>query len=158
MFIVTKPGKRDPVGTLTFGSALPKYTPMGAASSTAAAVAASGNFIGFLARAVVSAADAKTFHETLELHGSINGDEGELPYTVGDYVSLVEIDEAEISGTDYLKVASTGAIANNTAIGTPLTFVAGKFAVAQTGEIPHFVLTAQLGADGDDFIIRVHRI
>lgn len=156
-FKVTKLGNRDPVGTLTYGSAAAKWTPMGAASATVAAVAASGNFIGFLDKAILSAANYKTYHETLELHGSIDGDKGELPYVVDDYISLVEVDEAEVSGAAYVVVESTGAITDQTAIGTQLAFYGGKFRVVQSGETAFYTLIGQLGADGSDNLIRVRR-
>lgn len=161
-FNVTKFAERDPVGILSYPSALPKFSFLGAHASDAAqaAVADNANYLGVLDKAMLSAADHKTAYDALELKGWRDGDEGELPYKAGAKVTIVAIDEAEIAGTDWMATGeATGAITSSTSVGTKLALASGKLRVAQSGDLPIFVLTGHLGNDDDGaFTIRLSRL
>lgn len=85
------------------------------------------------------------------LDDAIYPDRIELPFKAGEEASFEYAEAVECEGGDgsaaqspvapsYVKTASTGAIASNTALKSPLSFVAGQFAVAQSGQFAEFIL------------------
>lgn len=147
------------VGHLTYGSAVAEFMPLGPSDATSLGLAGATSFLGFVNRAVVSAADHATALEKATMYGAEVQDRVGLPYKVGDTVSLVDVQEADVSGADRVVGSSTGAITSSTALGTQLSFNAGKFREVQSGETARYEIVAQLGNDADgDNTIRVRKL
>lgn len=68
----------------------------------------------------------------------------ETPFTAGREGTLEWGSEIEAEGTDYLLTSGTGTITGGTAVGAKLSFLNGKFRVAQSGEYAQFRVVAQM--------------
>lgn len=132
-------------GTLNF--AADRGMPMGAAIGDSSASAADDNsfelagwttagqnFLGFLER------DCTVAGPTLADH--VYPGRLELPYKVGQKVTLIKAAAVEAEGLDRIMTSGTGLLSSSTAVGTKISFRAGKFAAAQSGEIAYFTLAA----------------
>ena len=98
-----------------------------------------GGFIGFLNRE--TSASAPGLREAILEVG--NGDDGLLnAVKTGGHVSILDAEEFECEGTDYLAMSGTGDIDSGTAIGTELSFEGGKLREAQVGDRVWFLVTA----------------
>jgi len=83
----------------------------------------------------------------------------ELPFKQGDEVSVEKADEVQAAGSDYLVTSGDNAIDTDTAVGTKITFDAGRFAVAGANDTAWFKLSAQLGNDADgDNLVRFEKV
>ena len=101
-------------------------------------VAGTKNFLGFLTRDV--AVGGPTLQDKIF---PLN----ELPFTAAQEVSLELAHEIECEGSDYIKLASTGAISGATAVGTQLSVENGLWYVAQAGDQVFGILTGSSGLD-----------
>ena len=127
-------------------------------------VIASGRCDGFLTRAsrvtteqgdaeVATAGNPRTPTEQLMGWGQ------ETPFIAGKEGSIEKADALDVEGSDYIYKSGTGSITTGTAVDTKLSFIAGKFREAQTGEIAQFRLAAQLTPEtAGDVRIRVEAI
>lgn len=151
-FQITRPSAARHV-SFKFASTAPRGLAMGAhATDDEYCIAATGtNFIGFVTRPVTADGDV------LENHvypGRIESD-----FKSGYEVTLEKADEVEAAGADHLVTSGTGAIADDTSVGTEVSFYAGKFRQKQAGEIGYFTISAHLGNDDDgDFIVRLEKV
>lgn len=68
----------------------------------------------------------------------------EVAFTGGRHGTLEWGEEVEVEGTDLILTSGTGAITTGTAVGTKLSFLNGKFRVAQSAEYAQFRLVAQM--------------
>lgn len=66
----------------------------------------------------------------------------ELPFPTGDYGSFEFAEEVEAEGAQFVSGA-TGAISTGTALKTPLSFSAGLFCIAQSGQLVEYELVEQ---------------
>jgi hypothetical protein len=84
----------------------------------------------------------------------------EFPFPDGAEVTVEVPKTIEAEGSDYLVLSGTGAITNGTAVGAKLSFSSGKLYVAQTGDTPFFLLTANslTSSDGSSLRIRAEKI
>jgi hypothetical protein len=106
-------------------------------------IAASGrNFLGHLTRDVTTDGARLVDH----VFGTTSAEPVgiEYPFKVGEYVSAEKARTIEAEGGDLLVLAGGTAISGATAVGTRLTFAAGKLAVAAAGEDYSYVLIGQL--------------
>lgn len=93
--------------------------------STKAAIAYGLGFAGFVTKKVTVAGP----QTQLEYESVVPGYYLEVDGTVNDAVTITEATEVEVEGTELIMTSGTQAITVATAIHTPLTFQAGKFAV-----------------------------
>ncbi|MHB1308289.1 MAG: hypothetical protein ACYDC1_06280 [Limisphaerales bacterium] len=148
-FRISKPDQGETYSG-TYASAAVRGLALGAHASDPAAFAAAGvnNFIGFLQRAVTADGPALLDHM---LPGRTELD---MPFKAGGFVAVEKGEEVEAGGTAYLDT-----ISEITAIGTEVTFIAGKFKPVAVGNTAFYFVSAILGADADgDQVIRFHRI
>ncbi len=66
----------------------------------------------------------------------------EAPFTSGQEVSVEKAKEIELEGSDYLVTSGTGAIASDTAVGSPLSYYNGKLRQTQTDEVVNYRISA----------------
>jgi hypothetical protein len=110
---------------------------------------ASGNFSGFLERAVVDISnDAKLLNAMLPNNGA-------LPAEINTRVAVVLADEVEMESADYLVESGTGAITEASAIGTKLTPYQGKWRETQSGEVPYLRITGFPDVQEEDSNFRI---
>jgi hypothetical protein len=120
-----------------YASAAPRGTPVGQGADTETlALAGATNFLGFLRDDVTVAGP------TLEHHFWPN--QTEMPVKAGTYCTVERADEIDVEGGDFLVISGTGQLASNTAVGTQLGLVSGKWRVKQSGDEAFGMLAAQL--------------
>lgn len=151
-FRITKESPKEHIQG-TYASAAPRGFALGAGNSDGVfAVAASANFLGFLTNAIT--ANGPALVDTLLKDYS--RDDAAFPNKVGDTVSVCDADQVEVSGSDYID--ATNAVDENSAVGTRVSFLGGKFREAQEGDYVQFIVTAQLGDDADgDPVVQMTR-
>jgi hypothetical protein len=123
-----QPGDR--IFTLTGGDTIRKRgVAVGTTTGGAYAVAASGNFLGMLARDVTT--DGPTLAQLRMIHGpggaGTDPNYEELPYKSGNVVALELADEFEAEGSDHLYTSGTGQVDADTAVGTLLEPIDGRW-------------------------------
>jgi len=116
--------------------ACPRGTAFGYDATTADKIVLAGgkNFLGFVMREVVVGGPGLPDH--------VYPNRLELAYASGQEASLEKADEVEAEGSNFLVLSGTGALANNTAVDTQISFNNGKFYIAQTGDIPFYKVSA----------------
>jgi hypothetical protein len=141
------------------GTAHPRGTPLmisavNADTGQRTFALADGKCDGFMTRASRTA-PVRTDTEVLFPDAAL-----ETPFLAGsDGTIETEVTELNVEGSTFIKGSSTGAITSGTAAGTKLGFDAGKFYVAQTGELAQWELVAQLTPEtGGNTKIRVKRL
>lgn len=121
----------------TYASAALRGTPVGQGADTETlALAGATNFLGFLRHDVTVAGP------TLEHHFWPN--QTVMPVKAGTYCTVERADEIDVEGANFLTITGTGTLASNTAVGTQLGFVSGKWREKQTGDHAYGMLAAQL--------------
>lgn len=110
-------------------------------------------FVGFLTRDVTLEGPA--------LADSVFPGRIETPFKSGSAVGLdVGAREIEAEGTDVVMQSGGRAVNGSTAVGALLAFQDGKIALASTGKLAYFVLSAQVAAvdSANSFRIRARYI
>lgn len=111
-----------------------------ASDVTKAIVADGDQFLGFLTRDVTADGAVLADH--------VYPGRLELPFKSGGEVALEKADEIEVEGeagnAGLLITSGTGAIATNTAVGTALSFSAGKLYQAQGADQVFYRLSGQI--------------
>jgi len=98
---------------------------------------ATGKFNGFVNRDVRLTAGL-TDTEHLRGYGL------ETPYEAGKSGSIELAKEVEVEGDEFILGSGTGEITAATAVATKLSFVGGKFRVAQSADYAYFKLVKQM--------------
>ena len=145
-FVITKRSARENESR-TLNTAVPKGAPLGAHATNADefAPATGTNFLGFASRAVTAGGP-----DTVDylLPGRSVDD---FPFKVGDKVTAEFADQVRVAGANLVQqtTGTAGDLSPTTAVGTLVSFAAGKFYAAQAGDVPLFTLTAHCGTDDD---------
>lgn len=136
-------------GTLIFDDECVKGIALGghASDSTKADLADGDNFIGFVTRPVSTdgahtppdGSDPNLYQDMAFQDSRI-----EFPFKAGGNVSIEKADAVEVESPDNLLDSGTGAVSDSSPVGTKLSFVDGKFYIAQGSDIVYYTLTAQL--------------
>ncbi len=109
---------------------------------------ANGRADGFVTRAVrtTEGLNAEEIAFGLNEYTTASGSTGELatPFTVSKPGSIEMADELEVEGGDYILGTGTGAVTDQTAADTVLSFSDGKFYEAQTADWAQYRLVKQM--------------
>ena len=137
----------------SFTGTAKRGTAMGAhlTTETACVVATPTNFLGFALREVTT--DGPTLEE--QVFPAL-----EFPYKSGEQISLFKALEVEAEGSDFILLSGVGQITTQTAVGTLLSFIAGKFYASQSGDMPFYMLSANnlTPEEAGELRIRAERI
>lgn len=122
-------------------------------------LAGGNSFIGHLTRRVV-VGGLSNFERAIGSVISSTPAGLESPFVDGLEVSVEIAQTIEVEGGDYLVLSGTGALDTSTAVGAKLSFSSGKLYVAQGGDTPFYLLTANNldSTDGSSLRIRAERI
>ncbi len=111
-------------------------------------IEATGSFLGFLTRNVTTAGPGLLEAFDVLTTDSSNPTALENVFKAGDEVSVEKADAVEAEGSQFLLASGTGGGINlYTAVGSELSFVDGKFRVAQSGDTAYFTLACHLTPD-----------
>ncbi len=108
---------------------------------------ATGRFDGFISREVrvPTSGDRPTKFGNPRTDSEILWNEGlETPFIAGREGTVEDAQSIVAEGEDYLVLSGDGAIEDDTAAGTYLSFADGKFKVAEEGDEVSFRLTSQM--------------
>jgi hypothetical protein len=118
---------------------------------------ASGRADGFVTREVredVGSTDAELVDKSMGLALF------EMPFQVSKPGSIEFADALEVEGSDFIFGSGTGEVTADTAAGTKLSFVSGKFYVAQAGDYAQYILVKQMTpeTEGDTriYVEKIH--
>jgi hypothetical protein len=122
-------------------------------------LAGGNSFIGHLTRRVV-VGGLSNFERAIGSVISASPAGLESPFVDGLEVTAEIAQTIEVEGGDYMVLSGTGAITTGAAVGTKLSFSGGKLYVAQSGDTPFYLLSANnlTSTDGSSLRIRAERI
>lgn len=134
-FQIRRPSPHE-ARSLVIPSAMTRWTAVQIDTTTPAnAAVAAGNFVGFCSYEVTD--DGPAITDFMWPPGQL-----EPEVKTGQTVTIIDADEIECEGTDYILLSGTGALSASSAEGTALSFVGGKFREKQSSDTAYFTLTA----------------
>lgn len=134
--ILKNSSRENNAGTLPSGAAARGLAYQWSATAGTVELAdGTGVFAGFVTRTV--GATAPTVEQHMLVNGIIpaTGEIGLLPFTGGEVGAFEFADEVDVEGSAYIDDVVAG-----TALKTALSFSAGKFHIATTGQLAEFML------------------
>lgn len=120
---------------------------MEGAVDTAALADGSSPIIGFVTRPILKGGPG--------LGDSIYPGKIELGTVAGQEASFEDAEEIEAEGADYICGTGARQLDNTTAVNTKLSFDAGRFCKATTGQLSEFVLVGQLTQQDSGNVCRI---
>jgi hypothetical protein len=149
-----------PAGAAVIGTAYKISTKDAATGINTFALADGDGFTGFITKPVRTTAGLSDVEIAFNMVSTYSSGEIMTPYEQSKPASVEEALDLEVEGPDNVLTTSgaTGAVTALTSVGTRLSFAAGKFYVAQSGDLAYYKLIAQMTpTEGGDVRIFVTR-
>lgn len=134
-FQIRRPSPHE-ARSLVVPSAMTRWTAVQVDTTTPAnAAAATGSFVGFCTYEVTAAGPDIT--DFMWPPGQL-----EPEVIAGSTVTIIDADEVDCEGTDYILLSGTGSLSSSTTEGTELSFIGGKFYATQSGDTSYYKVAA----------------